>query len=71
MGTDKHRLYRLTYNAGGRTVVWLKSAADLLTPNGTESLLDFMFRQSDERGTPITLETIEVDEDGWERVVRP
>jgi hypothetical protein len=71
MSADKHRLYRLTYDAGGdRTVVWLKSAADLLTPNGTESLLDFMFRQSDERGTPITLETVEVDEDGWEKVVR-
>lgn len=44
-------MYRLTYDSGaGGLTVWEKSMEELLTPNGNESLLDWMLRETDERG---------------------
>lgn len=52
------RLYRLTYDAGlGSLTVWEKTLAELLVPNGIESLLVWMLRQADERGLSISLES--------------
>ena len=56
-------LYRLEFDAstggdGSMPVVWEKTAAELLTPNGSESLLDFMLREADKRGGAFKLERI-------------
>ena len=54
-------LYRLTYESSpGNLTVWEKTAEELLVPNGaTDSLLDWMLRESDARGNRVfTLECI-------------
>lgn len=56
-------LYRLTYDAstegdGSRIVEWEKTAAELLMPNGAESLLDYMLRETDARGGMFRLERL-------------
>lgn len=54
------RMYRLTYDAGlAGITTWEKTMEELLTPNGSESLLDWMLRESDARGSQtFTLEYI-------------
>lgn len=49
------RRYRLTFDSGIGIVTWDKTAEELLAPNGSGSLLDFMLQEADLRGTTITL----------------
>lgn len=57
-----HR-YKLTFDPGVRTgakVVWRKTAEELLRPNGIQgSLLDYMLREAEKRGTVIRLEPVD------------
>jgi len=44
----------------GARVVWRKTAEELLRPNGIQgSLLDYMLREAEKRGTTIRLEPVE------------
>lgn len=56
-------LYRMEYDAStagddSMPVVWEKTLDELLTPNGEESLLDFMLRVTDQRGGSFRLTRI-------------
>jgi hypothetical protein len=43
-------MYRLTYDSGAGITVWEKTLDELLAPNGSETLLDWMLRESEAQG---------------------
>lgn len=48
--SDDEVLYRLTFESGIGVVVWEKTAAELLQPNGDEPLIAYMLRECDRKG---------------------
>jgi hypothetical protein len=53
-------MYRLEYDAstegdGSMMVVWEKTLDELLMPNGVDSLLVWMLKETEYRGGPFTL----------------
>ena len=52
------QLYSLTFDSGIGEVTWEKTGEELLAPNGSGSLLDFMLREAEARGSYIELEPL-------------
>jgi hypothetical protein len=54
------RKYLVTYESSpGHITQWVKTLDELLMPNGTESLLDWMLRESDARGLSFEMIALE------------